>query len=91
MAGARKEEACDKLDGFLQIGAAGIAPLMECEGAFPKAYNDAKAFCGTGAADKPGSGSGSGSGSDILCDIAKMQVCVCICQCEWCVAFWFNK
>ena len=73
MTGTRKKEACDKLDGFkAQVGAKGIIEIMKCEGAFPKAYKDAKAFCGGGnsssSTKKP-----DGPGGH-LCNIAKMQV-----------------
>ena len=81
MTGTRKKEACGKLDGFKkQVGDEGLMQLLKCAGDFPKAYKDAKAFCGTGVA---GSGSGSGSskkpgsgssGSGHLCNIAKHQV-----------------
>ena len=69
MTGTRKKEACVKLDGFKkQVGDAGITQILKCAGDFPKAYKDAKAFCGTGGAGgggstkKPGSG-GGGKGS----------------------------
>ena len=78
MTGSRKKEACGKLDGFKkQVGDAGLMQLLKCAGDFPKAYKDAKAFCGTGGAGGGGStnkqGSGS-SGAGHLCNIAKMQV-----------------
>ena len=78
MSGTRKKEACVKLDGFKkQVGDAGITQILKCAGDFPKAYKDAKAFCGTGGAGGGGStnkqGSGS-SGAGHLCNIAKMQV-----------------
>merc|ERR1712032_1794912 len=77
MSGTRKKEACVKLDGFKkQVGDAGITQILKCAGDFPKAYKDAKAFCGTGGAGSGGStnkqGSGS-SGAGHLCNIAKMQ------------------
>ena len=78
MTGTRKNEACAKLDGFKkQVGDAGLMQLLKCAGDFPKAYKDAKAFCGTGGAGGGGSGKKSGSDSASaghLCNIAKMQV-----------------
>ena len=98
MTDSRKKEACGKLAGFKkQVGDEGLKQIMKCAGDFPKAYKDAKAFCGTGGAGggkpattkKPGSGS---SGAGHLCNIAKMQVrlysaigtfvCVLVCVCD---------
>ena len=78
--GAEKEEACDGLDTFLQIGPEGTSQLMQCKGDFVKEYKDAKAFCGaTGrakgtsiTAKKPGAG--SRPDSKALCDNAKIYV-----------------
>ena len=51
MTGDKKKEACDTLAGFpIQVGAAGLIEIMKCAGDFPKAYKEAKAFCGTSKA-----------------------------------------
>ena len=92
MSGNRKKEACDKLGGFeTQVGAAGLIQIVKCGGDFPKAFERAKAFCGSGAAPgnstkgnstKPGAGADGGH----MCNIAKAQVrvrafmCVCVCR-----------
>merc|ERR1719181_30883 len=79
MTGDRKKEACGKLDGFKkQVGEDGLTQIMKCGGDFPKAYQDAKAFCGSGGAGGKGTttkkpGAGGGSSPLHLCNIAKMQ------------------
>ena len=74
--GASKEEACKQLDDFLEIGAEGITRLRKCEGDFPRAYNNAKAFCSgdTGGAAVSITTAKRTSGTGMLCDIAKMHV-----------------
>ena len=96
MTGTRKKEACGKLDGFKkQVGDAGLMQLLKCAGDFPKAYKDAKAFCGTGGAG-PGSGSiekpsSSSSSAGHLCNIAKHQVGLCCVLQLAFVYFWLPK
>ena len=79
MTGTRKKEACGKLDGFKkQVGEAGLMQLLKCAGDFPKAYKDAKAFCGTGGAGS-GSGSSKKAGSGLTLRSAKSTIEVCVC------------
>ena len=79
MTGTRKKEACGKLDGFKkQVGEAGLMQLLKCAGDFPKAYKDAKAFCGTGGAGS-GGGSSKKTGSSLILRSAKSTIEVCVC------------
>ena len=95
MTGDRKKEACGKLDGFKkQVGEDGLTQIMKCGGDFPKAYQDAKAFCGSGGAGgkgtttkKPGAGGkvtttkkpGAGGGSSPLHLCNIAKMQVCLC------------
>ena len=79
--GDAKKESCEVLDTFEhQVGKGGLKQIMECEGDFPTAYKNAKAFCASDDASGDSS-KDDAKGFGDLCDTANALVHFYVCTC----------